>query len=76
MIGKAARGAKIHRLIWALRLILVGYAAFLITSKVLEVRRRGATIEAYGVIRRKLAPAKAWGGAIKGNAALRRCSGP
>jgi hypothetical protein len=36
----------------------VGYAAFLITSKVLDVRRRGATTEAYGVIRRKPAPAK------------------
>jgi len=42
---------------------------FLITSKVLDVRRRGATTEAYGVIRRKPAPAKAGGGAIEGNAA-------
>jgi hypothetical protein len=47
---------------------LVGSAAFLITSKVLDVRRRGATTEAYGVIRRKPAPAKAGGGAIEDNA--------
>jgi hypothetical protein len=51
------------------RLKLVGYVAFLITSKVLDVRRRGATTEAYGVIRRKPAPAEAGGGAIEGNAA-------
>ena len=56
-------------LIWVLRLKSVGYVAFLITSKVLDVRRRGATTEAYGVIRRKPAPAKAGGGAIEGNAA-------
>jgi len=30
-----------------------GYGIFLITSKVLDARRRGATTEAYGVIRRK-----------------------
>ena len=35
------------------RLKLVGYLAFLITSKILDVRRRGATSEAYGAIRRK-----------------------
>ncbi|MCG6982603.1 MAG: hypothetical protein LJE88_14475 [Deltaproteobacteria bacterium] len=29
------------------------YGIFLITSKVLDARRRGATTEAYGVIRRK-----------------------
>ena len=68
--------SQIHRLIWVLRLKLVGYAAFLITSKGLDVRRRGATTEAYGVIRRKPAPAKAGGGAIEGNAALRLFSGP
>jgi hypothetical protein len=33
---------QIHRIIWVLRLKLVGYVAFLITSKVLDVRRRGA----------------------------------
>ena len=44
---------QIRRLICVLRLKLVGYLAFLITSKVLDVRRRGATTEAYGVIRRK-----------------------
>jgi hypothetical protein len=54
----------IQRLIRVLRLKLVGNVAFLITSKVLDVRRRGATTEAYGVIRRKPAPAKAGGGAI------------
>jgi hypothetical protein len=69
MKAPAPRGAKIHRLIWVLRLKLVGYVAFLITSKVLDVRRRGATTEAYGVIHRKPAPAKAGGGAIEGNAA-------
>jgi hypothetical protein len=35
-------GSQIHRLIWVLRLKLVGYVAFLITSKVLDVRRRNA----------------------------------
>jgi hypothetical protein len=30
-----------------------GYGTFLITSKVLDARRRGATTEAYGAIRRK-----------------------
>jgi hypothetical protein len=44
---------QIHRLIWELGLKLVAYVAFLITSKVLDVRRRGATTEAYGVIRRR-----------------------
>jgi len=48
---------------------LVGYIALLITSKVLDVRRRGARTEAYGEIRRKPAPAQAGGGAIEGNAA-------
>jgi hypothetical protein len=43
---------------------ILGYVAFLITSRVLDVRRRGAMTEAYGVIRRKPAPAKAGGGAI------------
>jgi len=52
-----------------LRLKIGGYVAFLITGKGLDVRRRGATTEAYGAIRRKPAPAKAGGGAIEGNAA-------
>jgi hypothetical protein len=30
-----------------------GYGVFLITSKVLDARRRGAKTEAYGTIRRK-----------------------
>jgi len=30
-----------------------GYGIFLITSTVLDARRRGATTEAYGTIRRK-----------------------
>jgi len=30
-----------------------GYGIFLITSKVVDARRRGATIEAYGAIRRR-----------------------
>jgi len=41
----------------------------LITSKVLDARRRGATAEPYGAIGRKHAPAQAGGGAIDGNAA-------
>jgi len=45
------------------------YELFLITSKVLGARRRGATTEAYGAIRRKPALAQAGGGAIEGNAA-------
>ncbi len=53
------RAAQIHRLIWVLRVKLVGYVAFLIASKVLDVRRRGATTEAYGVIRRKEERSKA-----------------
>jgi hypothetical protein len=50
---------QIHRVIWVLRLKLVGYVAFLITSKVLDVRRQGATTEAYGSIRRKEKRSKA-----------------
>ena len=50
---------------------IVGYVALLITSKVLDVRRRGGTTEAYRVIRRKPAPAKAGGGATDGNAVRR-----
>jgi hypothetical protein len=46
-----------------------GFGRSLIISKVLDVRRRGATTEAYGTIGRKPAPAKAGGGAIEGNAA-------
>ena len=49
--------AQIHRLIWTIKLKLVDYLAFLIISKVLDVRRR------------KPAPAKAGGGTIEGNAA-------
>jgi hypothetical protein len=48
-----------HLQIWVLKVKLLGYVAFLITSKVLNVRRRGATIEAYGVIRRKEERSKA-----------------
>jgi hypothetical protein len=36
-----------------------GYGVFLITSKVLDARRRGATTEAYGAIRRKEEGSKA-----------------
>jgi hypothetical protein len=53
---------QIHRLIRLSRLKPAGYGVFLITSKRLDARRRGATTEAYGAIRRK-------GGAIEGNAA-------
>ncbi len=38
---------------------MVGYVVFLIASKVLDVRRRGATTEAYGVIRREEERSKA-----------------
>ena len=48
---------------------LAVYGVFLITSKVLDARRRGATTEAYGAIGRKPAPAKAGEGVIEGNAA-------
>jgi hypothetical protein len=41
------------------KLKLDSYLAFLITSKVLDVRRQGATTEAYGVIRRKEERSKA-----------------
>jgi hypothetical protein len=73
---KYSTPSQIHLLISVLILELVGYVAFLITSKVLDVRRRGAMTEAYGVIRRKPAPAKAGGEAIEGDAALRLYSGP
>jgi hypothetical protein len=53
------KGSQAHRLIWVLKLKLVGYVAFLITSKVLDVRRRGATTEAYKEIRRKEGRSKA-----------------
>jgi len=36
-----------------------GYGVFLITRKVLDARRRGATTEAYGAIRRKEERSKA-----------------
>jgi len=36
-----------------------GYGRFLIASKVLDARRRGATTEAYGAIRRKEERSKA-----------------
>jgi hypothetical protein len=36
-----------------------GYGIFLITRKVLDARRRGATTEAYGAIRRKEERSKA-----------------
>jgi hypothetical protein len=48
-----------YGLIWVLRLKLEGLGAFLITRKVLDVRRRGATTEAYGAIRRKEKRSKA-----------------
>jgi hypothetical protein len=38
---------------------LAGYTVLLITSKVLDARRRGATTEAYGAIRRKEERSKA-----------------
>jgi hypothetical protein len=45
--------AKIHRLIQVSKMKSAGYGTFLITSKVLDARRRGATTEAYGAICRK-----------------------
>jgi hypothetical protein len=55
--------AKIHRLIWVSKLKTAGYGVFLITSKALDARRRGATTEAYG------GSNTPQGGGIEGNAA-------
>ncbi len=44
---------QIHHLLRVSRLKSAGYGKFLITSKVLDVRRRGATTEVYGAIHRK-----------------------
>jgi len=41
------------------KLKTAGYRIFLITRKVLDARRRGATTEAYGTIRRKEERSKA-----------------
>jgi len=41
---------QIHQANFAIRTEISGYGVFLITSKVLDARRRGATTEAYGVI--------------------------
>jgi hypothetical protein len=38
---------------------LANYQVFMITNKVLDARQRGATTEAYGVIRRKEERSKA-----------------
>jgi hypothetical protein len=38
---------------------MIVYGVYLITIKVLDARRRGATTEAYGAIRRKEARSKA-----------------
>jgi len=51
--------AKIHRLIQVSKMKSAGYGILLITSKVLDARRRGATTEAYGAIRRKEERSKA-----------------
>jgi hypothetical protein len=51
--------AKIHRVIKVSKLKSAGYGIILITSKVLGARRRGATTEAYGAIRRKEERSKA-----------------
>jgi hypothetical protein len=60
---------QIHRLIQDSFSKSAGVATFLITSKASDARRRGATTEAYALVRRKPAPAKAGGGASEGNAA-------
>ena len=60
---------KIHRLILVSKRNPAGYGEFLITSKVLDARRRGATTEPYGAIRRKHAPAQAREGASEDNGA-------
>ena len=63
---------KIHRLIKASRLKSPGYGVFLITSKVLDARRRGATTEVYGGSNTPQACREPQGrtrGAIEGNAA-------
>jgi len=62
------RVTQIHRLIQLSGLKPAAYGPFLITIKVLDANRRGATTEPYGAIRRKHAPAQAGGGEIEGNA--------
>ena len=51
--GGVAWCSQVHRLILVSGLKSAAYGVFLFTSKVLDARRRGATTEAYGVIRRK-----------------------
>jgi len=68
--------ANTHRPIWLSEVKSAVYGVYLITSKVLDARRRGATTEPYEAIRCKPAPAEAGGGAIDGNGALLFCSGP
>jgi len=47
------RNAAIGLFVKPSKLKSAGYGIFLITRKVLDARRRGATTEAYGAIRRK-----------------------
>jgi hypothetical protein len=56
---KSRQMSKIDRLIQVSKLKSAGYEVFLITRKVLDARRRGATTEAYGAIRRKEEGSKA-----------------
>jgi hypothetical protein len=51
--------SQIHRQIRVSLLKSEGFGGFLITSKVLDARRQGATTEAYGAIRRKEERSKA-----------------
>jgi hypothetical protein len=50
---------QIHRLISSSGVKSAAYGVFLITSKVLDARRRGETTEPYGAIRRKEERSKA-----------------
>jgi hypothetical protein len=45
--GRVQEVSQIHRLIYVLIMISGCFEVFLITSKVLDARRRGATTEAY-----------------------------
>jgi len=67
-MGREKRSSQTHRLV-VIRTEISGLWNIPDHQKVLGARRRGATTEAYGAIRRKHAPAEAGGGAIEGNAA-------
>jgi hypothetical protein len=57
--GAREKDTQIHHLILLSGTNLAVYGVFLITSKVLDARRRGDATEAYGTIRRKEERSKA-----------------